>query len=386
MCINSSLIEVKEGCARIYVPDLSRYVDPAHAPVFYNPNMILNRTLSTLCIEAYRRFTGKDSLSICEPLSGTGVRGIRYALEVSNVSKVVINDVDEKAYKLMLMNVELNNVKDVVKVFNDDASILMLKLARNEKFDIVDIDPFGSPIPFIRAAFKLIGNEGMLCVTATDLAVLMGTYMDKCLRRYHAKPLRITFSRELGLRILIGSIARIGLEQDIGIRPLMAYWEKHYYRLYLLVEKDVASAKETLQNLGYAIYRRDGERWLINSYPHIEIRLSNLKVSGPLWIGKLCDVDFMRSLKHVTKLRDQVLNGSLKKLLNLLFEEATATPLYYTSSEVFKGLGREYGRDVIIELLRELGYDSWRTHFDGKGFKTIARFRDIKKIVAKYFS
>ena len=42
-------------------------------------------------------------------------------------------------------------------------------------FDVVDLDPYGSAVPFLDATIQSINRYGgLLCVTCTDLAVLSG--------------------------------------------------------------------------------------------------------------------------------------------------------------------------------------------------------------------
>ena len=40
------------------------------------------------------------------------------------------------------------------------------------KFDCVDIDPYGSPSPFIDAAVQCVSDGGLLMITATDMVLL----------------------------------------------------------------------------------------------------------------------------------------------------------------------------------------------------------------------
>jgi tRNA (guanine26-N2/guanine27-N2)-dimethyltransferase len=42
----------------------------------------------------------------------------------------------------------------------------------NIYFDVIDLDPYGSAIPFLESSFSVTGNGGLLCVTFTDMAVL----------------------------------------------------------------------------------------------------------------------------------------------------------------------------------------------------------------------
>ena len=66
--------------------------------------------------------------------------------------------------------------------------------ALSERFDVVDLDPYGTAAPFIDAAVQSVADngelnhrywqcyvasyftsKGLLCITCTDLAVLAGT-------------------------------------------------------------------------------------------------------------------------------------------------------------------------------------------------------------------
>ena len=43
---------------------------------------------------------------------------------------------------------------------------------------VVDLDPYGSPAMFLDAAVQCVTDGGLLCVTATDLAVLCGNHSE----------------------------------------------------------------------------------------------------------------------------------------------------------------------------------------------------------------
>ena len=148
-------------------------------PVFYNPEMKGNRDISVSLLNALDR-----EMDIALPLAGSGVRGIRFLLECKNM-KVHFNDLNPKAYELIRENLELNNVKGVVS--NLDADLFLLN---SKGFDYIDIDPFGSPNPFLAAAIGRISREGILAVTSTDTAALTGTYPKVTQRKYWAKSLK----------------------------------------------------------------------------------------------------------------------------------------------------------------------------------------------------
>lgn len=51
-------------------------------------------------------------------------------------------------------------------------------------FDVIDLDPYGSAVPFLNSALKSIKNGGLLCVTCTDTRVLCGSDRHKCYYLY----------------------------------------------------------------------------------------------------------------------------------------------------------------------------------------------------------
>ena len=81
---------VSEGKVKVVVPKLKAYRNmpcdyaPSKAPVFYNPVMELNRDLAVLALQAYQKLVNRG-LRICDPLTASGLRGIRFAAEVENV-------------------------------------------------------------------------------------------------------------------------------------------------------------------------------------------------------------------------------------------------------------------------------------------------------------
>lgn len=42
------------------------------------------------------------------------------------------------------------------------------------KYDVIDLDPYGSAAPFLDAAVQSVADGGLLCITCTDMAVLSG--------------------------------------------------------------------------------------------------------------------------------------------------------------------------------------------------------------------
>ncbi len=51
---------------------------------------------------------------------------------------------------------------------------MYLRRRPRDRFSIIDLDPYGSPTPFLDAAVQSVADGGLLCITCTDMAVLCG--------------------------------------------------------------------------------------------------------------------------------------------------------------------------------------------------------------------
>ena len=96
--------KIVEGKATILVPKLSEYKQkasdyaPSKAPVFYNPVMELNRDFAVIALQAFQKMI-KRELYVSEPMTGCGLRGVRLAVEVEGIQKVVVNDLNPQGIK-----------------------------------------------------------------------------------------------------------------------------------------------------------------------------------------------------------------------------------------------------------------------------------------------
>ncbi|MFA7080656.1 MAG: RsmD family RNA methyltransferase, partial [Candidatus Bathyarchaeia archaeon] len=220
---------INEGKIKVLVPNLKAYgvtpsdYAPSKAPVFYNPVMEFNRDLSVLAFQAYQQMVNKE-IVICEPLTSQGIRGIRYVAEIEGVKNVLLCDINEKAYQTAKYNIKLNGFQDKIALEHKDANSLLCENASPKKrFDIIDIDPFGTPVTYLPSAFMALKNNGLLAVTATDLAPLCGVHAKACIRKYGGKPLRTEYCHELAIRLMVGCMASLAAKQDVGIQVLLSH-------------------------------------------------------------------------------------------------------------------------------------------------------------------
>jgi len=379
---------ITEGKVKLEVPDLSQFKTPAGdyapslTPVFYNPRMEPCRDISVSAVQILANEIG--GLRVCDPLAGVGARGVRYAKEVRGVSKVTVNDYSIEAFELIERNAELNGLGSVIEVRREDANAL---LWRNRGwFDFVDLDPFGSPAPFIDAACAALARGGMLAMTATDTAPLSGTHARACLRRYGAKPIKTEYCHESGVRILIGFSQRVAGKHDLALVPVLAHSTQHYFRVYLRARKGAQRADEVLKQLGYVSHcsacgRRVLTYGTVPKLPSACECGNRLVHAGPLWLGKLMDQTFVNKVRGDLAVRNFKLEKQELALLYRCAEEAEGPPMFYDVHEIARHAGVPPPKIAeLIVKFRERGYFASRTHFSGTGFRTDAPVDEIIKI------
>ncbi len=383
---------IREGLALIKIWDprsaqVGGRLEPAWLPVFYNPVMEFNRDLSVASLQAYiELYSPHKSITVVEPLTATGVRAVRYALEVSGVEKVIAGDIDENAVRLALENVRLNKVDSKVKVVRADANALMYRLRYEEPVPVlaVDLDPYGSPAPFLRAALALTGHRGLLAMTATDVAILEVIKKEAAYRRYYVRGGPTPQSKEVAARVLAGFVARLAAEHDKSVKPLLVYYADHYIRAYFLVERGAKRADKTLQSsIGYMTYCKDlGYAVLDSSCPEP----SRYTLVGPLWTGNLYDIGFAEKVLHYVNTLDFLSTKARGvKLLSLILEEAAlGDKVHQRIDALCSSLKISMPKiNSLIEALKDYGFNASRTHFTPIGVRTTATYGVISSVLAE---
>jgi len=330
---------------------------------FYNPSMELNRDLSVLVCQWFVNNSKKHN-NILDGLAASGIRGIRFANEVSGEFDITVNDFNPDAYDLIKKNIQYLKLRNL-RALNKNLNTLLSE----EKFDYIDIDPFGSPVYFIDSAIRSICNYGIIAVTSTDTATLCGTYPMVCFRRYGAIPYHSISMKEIGIRILLGFICRETAKYDKGIKPIVSYCTDHYFRAYVQIINGTGRANDSMKN--YSIIKSN------DLFPQ---KNDNFDI-GPLWIGRIHNKKIIKELR--TMLFEKKLNtkNELWKLLDFLEEEAEAPNFFYEIDKLASKFKKSPPKmDVIFKKLKEKGYNSFRTHFSSTGFKTNAPVSEIEKV------
>jgi len=387
---------VEEGKISVIIPKLSAYVKeaweyaPSKAPVFYNPAMELNRDLAVLALQAYQKMLGRE-ISVCEPLTGCGVRGVRFAVEVDGVRKVFVNDINPEATKLARFNVERNALAERVLVANEDANLFLSRYAAPRKrFDFIDVDPFGSPVSYLDAVVRALRDGGLLALTATDMAPLCGVHSKACVRKYSGKPLRTEYCHELAVRLLVGCLATMAAKHDIGIEVVFSYSTDHYIRVYAVARYGARQADNSLRMMGYILHcfscfhRETSEGMVSPLKTECAECGSKLNAAGPLWLGKISDKDFCSSMKREADGRRLKLGKRVLRLLSLVQEEAEAAITYYVIDRICDKLNLPVPPLIeVMDSIKRAGFQATQTHFNSRGVRTNAPAKVAKEVVTK---
>jgi tRNA (guanine26-N2/guanine27-N2)-dimethyltransferase len=388
---------IEEGRVKILVPKLKAFVKlpsdyaPSKAPVFYNPVMELNRDLAVLALQAYQVMIDRE-ISVCEPLTSCGLRGIRFAVEVEGVKKVVMNDINEKAYRLATHNVKMNELTDRIIVTNEEANFLLDNYsAPHRRFDAVDIDPFGSPVRFLDSAVRALRDGGLLALTATDMAPLCGVHPRACIRKYCGKPLRTEYCHELAVRLLTGCLAVTAARYEMSVNVVFSHRAEHYVRVYTTVKYGAKNADESLKNMGYILhcfrcFHREAVKGLFYVERHGKCSEcgSTLSLGGPMWLGRLFDSEFCDLMKKEAKEKTLGLGERIRRMLALAKTEVGAPISYYVVDKLCDALNMPVPSvKKVAEALRTRGLQANLTSFNPRGIRSNASASDIKEILVK---
>ena len=241
----------KEGLAEFYIFERDDDSIPSKSmSVFYNKKMEINRDISSLAIKAYNKLYNQD-LVIVDSMAASGISSIRLLLECENIKKLYINDINPIAVELIQKNLALNQLKTDgirIEISRKDSNFLLSEIAQDNhlhaeseinKPNVISIDPFGTPNLYINSVFNAIQrSNGLVCITATDTAVLFGIRPKACIRKYMSKPLHNDYCKEIGARILIYFISRMANVNKLGIIPLLTFYSNHFIRVFALTIKD----------------------------------------------------------------------------------------------------------------------------------------------------
>lgn len=402
--ISQEFNTVQEGKATILTPKQDE--------VFYNPIQQFNRDLSIMAIKAYdeirhekiqaikkkskNKRTKLNGLKILESLAASGLRSCRYGLEIPEAGKIVANDMLAEAVKSINKNVEYNKLTDKVVANQGDAIKFMG--STDEKFHIVDLDPYGTAAPFIDSAIQCLEDDGMLLVTCTDAGVLAGSgYPEKCFALYGGNNFGNAYvngesNHEVGIRLILNLIASTAAKYKKTIEPMLSLSIDYYFRVFVKVKTSPINVKnhasETMltygcNGCGHKIVQPLGMKNNTKfQYPKLQGPISSncqycgtsYNVAGPMYAGNLHNREFIDKVLKINESSDKEIYATherIKGMLTLASNELDDAPFFFNLNQlcsIFKS--PPISIEQYTKAVGNLGYKVSLTHAKKNCVKT----------------
>ncbi|EGR30356.1 hypothetical protein IMG5_133990 [Ichthyophthirius multifiliis] len=381
--------------------------------VFYNPVQIFNRDLTILVIKLFTNYLKEQykekfiGVNILDALSASGLRAIRYLKELQDVQKVTANDISEASHRLMMDNFLLNNLdlKKIEMTKQDALELMYIKRFTTQNYDdrfhVIDIDPYGTAAPFIDAAIQASLDDTLLCVTSTDSRILCGPDTQKCYYLYGSSRAKVTAYQENAIRILLYTINNVANKYGKSIRPLICYLTEFYVRVFLLVKTSKQECGKSLLKHGYAYYcelcsnysyqtfgkqQTKNENKCVPAKVQIEQNVCDqcgeqFIINGPIWLDQLNDYDFVKKASSFLEQDEEGLNlATKKKIQGMLYgieqefeKQVHKIPLGFHMEHISKLMKCPVpNKKAIFSALQSLGYQIEQSYINHQIFKTNA--------------
>ncbi|KAL4184668.1 hypothetical protein AMTRI_Chr10g2270 [Amborella trichopoda] len=366
------------------------------------PSDSSNGAYETMAIKAQAE---PKPVKILEALAASGLRALRYAREVDGVGSVIAIDNDKVAYEACKRNIKLNGSVACSKVEAQLADARVYMLTHEKEFDVVDLDPYGSPSIFLDSAVQSVVDGGMLMCTATDMAVLCGNNGEVCYSKYGSYPSRAKYCHEMALRILIACIESHANRYKRYVVPVLSVSVDFYIRVFVRIYTSAKEVKNTpiklsyvyqcvgcdsfhLQPLARTVTKNNSVKYAPGYGPVVPQECSDcgkrFNMAGPIWSAPIHDPEWITStLASVLATKDRYpAHERITALLTAISEELLDVPLHLSLHSLCATLKCTSPSAIIFRsAVINAGYHISGTHTLAIGLKTDAPMNVIWDIM-----
>ncbi|TGJ78807.1 hypothetical protein E0Z10_g9959 [Xylaria hypoxylon] len=396
------------------------------------------------------------SFTILDALSATGLRALRYAQELPFVTSVTANDLLPSAVEAIRRNAEHNRIESKIIATAGDARAHMYSLlaeevsrdhdrdrhsnknkSKGKRYNVIDLDPYGTAAPFLDAAVNAVRDDGgLLCVTCTDSGVWASNgYPEKSFSLYGGVPVKGFYSHEVGLRLILHAIATSAARYGLAIEPLLSLSIDYYVRIFVKIRRSPAQVKflagktmlvyncdygcgawetqllarnkKATNKSGKGTYYKHGAAFAPTAGSNCKHCDSNMHLAGPMYAGPLHSPDFIKKILgdlpnapdeiYGTKLR---IEGMLRTALEESIEPPEDTlpenkedefaalepyPFYFHPTNLAGAMRCICpDEDSFRGALRHLGYVVTRSHCKAGSMKTNAPWSVVWHIMREW--
>ncbi len=336
-----------------------------------------------------------EGIRILDALAATALRSIRYVKEIPGVKEVVVNDLDEAAVQAAQRNIDFNQVESSkIRVQQGDAiSAMHTSSAMKQRFDVIDLDPYGSAAPFLDAAVQCVEDGGLLCVTCTDMGVLSGGHPETCYAKYGSMPTKGKYLHEMALRIVLHALEAQANRYRRHIVPILSLSIDFYVRIFVRVYTSPAEVKKACTKAAYVHQSLGCGSFFLQPVGKISKNNYNpslttgdglcpqtgkrLKVGGPIWSPAIHDTEWVGLLLgRVHESRGPFPPATSKRIHGMLTsvsEELPDVPLFYSLPDMCSTLHCNSPRMIDMQAaLVNAGFRVSQQHKEPQAVKTDA--------------
>jgi len=408
---------------------------PKNEAVFYNKVQVFNRDTSIQVIRLFAETRRKEhealiakkkenrvkkgestadldekvfpGIHILDALAATGLRSVRYLKEIEDVSHVTINDLDPKATAQAKMNLDRNGVDaGRCTIETGDATMLMYRHRDQSKpeehlYDVIDLDPYGTAVPFLDSAIQSVADGGLLIVTCTDAAVICGSYPEVCFAKYGSVPINnAKYTHEMSLRILLHAIESAASKYKRYIEPWISLSVDFYVRVFVRVHVSPKLVKRSLLRQIYVLQSMQCPSYYIQPMGTCEEKKGNyypapitnpticphtggkMKMGGPYWGDPIHKQEIVDEI--LARVSEDDAHGPLpfpapatksriKSVMTVISEELKDVPLHYSLPDLASTIRITTPRtDQMRAALLNAGYRYSQAHHCETALKTDA--------------
>ena len=216
---------------------------------FYRPQSQITRDLGVLAAKVYKQNQGQ--LKVLDVMTGCGVRSIRYYLE-SDADYIWANDSNPDNQAIIESNLGFILENNQSKITYKNANNIFFECYnKKEYYDLVDVDAFGSPNPYLSTLLWATKIEGLIYFTCTDGRTGTGHLPANCLQVYGSYGRYHPAAQEQVLLLIIGSALQQAATMGLGIEPIFSFFTGQTYRILLRLSPKIHLSLDHYGFLGY---------------------------------------------------------------------------------------------------------------------------------------
>ncbi|KAJ7959548.1 tRNA (guanine(26)-N(2))-dimethyltransferase [Quillaja saponaria] len=336
----------------------------------------------------YKKSNGK--LRVLDALCGCGIRSLRYLVE-AKADFVLANDANDDYRRTISENLSMVNNdsggEQRWEVTQLEANRIMADYyLKNDYFDFIDVDSFGSDSSFLRSAMNALKWDGLLYATSTDGYSSGGHRPHHSLAAYGAYVQPMPYSNEVGLRMLIGGAVREASVLGCHVTPLFSYYAYHgpVFRVLLRLVRGKLHDNSHYGFIGYCHECGNSQAFSWDDVGQISCSCSmsnvsgSLVISGPLWTGPLHNSAYVLDMLNLAKLWGWVdceseNKNNLEKLLKQMVEESDPKlPFGYIKLDEVASRAKINSPPLrtMMSTMQKEGYAASRSHIASNAIKT----------------